>query len=800
MFRKILLSTLLFLCGVLASSTYAQTLNDIKNVNVEQLSDAQLQKINKEISNKGLTIEQAMQVAKAKGASTLQINQLKMRLQQQTHKPADNTEQAEESKVAEANEKTVEVEEIKKEEKIKSKQFGHSIFNSEKLTFQPDVNIPVPSGYTVSIGDEIRVTVWGTSEQSYFLKVDKNGKVNIPGVGLISVAGRTFSKVEESLKNSLTSIYSDMSGVNPTTFADISIGATQTIQVNILGEATMPGTYSLPATASVFNALYLSGGPSEIGSFRDIQVIRNNKVIKTIDVYDYLIKRNLNDNITLRNQDIIFIPTYNKQVVTSDNFNREAIFELKDGETLSDLLLYAGGLKPNVYSGHVKVERLTDSGFELATVNKEQFSSFQLHNGDSLFADVIANEFANRVSIEGAVYREGKYELKQGMTLSELIKLAGGVVPDYFANRGVITRLGESNFPTIISFDVKQVLEGSKDINLQREDKVLIKSIYDIGEQKKVRIEGEVIKEGDYPYNKNMTMQDLIFLAGGLRESASESTIEVARRRNKEESELLSAEMVTLFTFDIDRSLELTSEDKRFVLEPFDYVYVRRMPSYEEQKTVTLKGEVKYPGVYVIKSKDERISDLIARAGGLTDQAFVEAAYMSRGMTDRMKEVLQNINKEKQAIDSDLETNISLGKSLELRMDDLLQNPGGVEDYLLKEGDVITVPVRNEEVWVTGAVLNSAGLAYQGNRFKKYVDASGGFAKSAKKNKSYVIYPNGRSSSTKGFIVNRYPKVIPGSQIVVPLKPEREGMGTQAWVSIAATVTSMTVTVVALFK
>lgn len=806
MLRLLITVSLILLLGGTPSFLYAQT--DISTVNVENLSDAQINQIAKEIQARGLTVNEATTLAKARGASQQQIDQLMTRLQQaQTggSAPYTQTSQGAEEVPEDANFSSNQAGAQKQKNqgtKEDQRVFGYKLFNQDKLSFEPSVNIPVPNDYVVGIGDELLINVWGASQQTYMLVVDGNGSVNIPDLGPVKVAGQNFASVRAGLIRRLSAIYSGMTGDSPNTFAEVSINNLRSIKVNVIGEAINPGTYTLPATASAFNALYLSGGPNENGSFRTIRIMRDNKQIAEIDAYDYLINNNTKNNIALRDQDVIFIPTYHKRVEAVGAFKREAIFELTEGENVNKLIEYAGGFTDKASKARLLITRYTEDGYKLEDVKHDEFSSFALKNGDIIRAEDVINVFENRVNIDGAVYRPGTYALDSNMHLSELLKKAGGLIPNYFAERGLIIRLDQKLFPTTIAFNVNDVLSGTNDPILQREDQIMIRDIYSVGERKTIRIYGEIMQPGEFSFYKNMTLKDLIFLSGGMKEAASESYIEVARRNNYEEAADLSNKMVSLYTFAIDRDLHLTSDDENFILQPFDQIYVRRAPSYETQKTITILGEVKYPGQYSISSKDERISDLLKRAGGLTPYAFKAGARMKRRVDAQTKEQLALMNQMRLDGDSTLEQIQSINaKTLELQLTEILSKPGSENDYTLKEGDEIYIPVQSEEIWVNGEVMNPAGLAFQKNRTAKYyINSSGGFSSEAKKGKVYVIYANGSSASTKHFILRNYPKIEPGSQIIVPQKPKKEGMPVTTWLAIASTFSSIAIAIVAIVR
>lgn len=810
MFKPLQRLALLMIFLGSAPLVQAQSQAQIQSVKVENLSDDQIRQLIKRMNEEGLTPAQAAEMARARGANQQQIDQMMTRIREMQlsgeNSPSTGTTNTQKKQVPdEANFSYEQSGSQKATTTVSDKTkriFGYQLFNQDKLSFEPSVNIPVPSDYVVGMGDEIAINIWGASQQSYQLTVDGTGAITIPDLGQVKVSGQNFSSVRSGILNRLTAIYSGMAGPSPNTFADVSINNLRSIKVNVVGEAINPGTYTLPATASAFNALYLSGGPNENGSFRSIRVMRDNKLIGEIDAYDYLLNHNTGSNISLRDQDILFIPSYSKRVETKGAFKRNGIFELKEGEPVSNLLKYSGGFADSASQARLLVTRYTDDGYKLEEIKKEQFGSFQLKNGDQVQAEKVIKLFENRVSIEGAVYRPGTYSLEEGMTLSSLFRKAGGLVPNYFASRGLIIRLDKQLYPNTIPFNVEEVVSGQNDLTLQREDQVVIRDIYSIGEQKNVRIYGEVIKAGEFEFIRNMTLKDLIFLAGGMREAASESYIEVARRNSYAEAADINSKLVSLYSFAVDRDLKLNADDENFILQPFDQVYVRKAPSYEAQQTVSILGEVKYPGQYSISSKDERISDLIKRAGGLTPFADASGARMKRMVDSQQKGQLEMAQQVKMQADSTLNLlqNQSF-KTLELQLTQIINDPGKDNNYILKTGDEIFIPMKSEEIWVNGEVMNPSGLAFtKGYSAKKYINTAGGFSDKAQKGRVYIVYANGSSAATKHGLFRRYPKPAAGSQIIVPEKPERNRMDTGTWLAIASTFSSITVAIVAVLK
>lgn len=797
--KKIILSLIMLISFSIV--VFAQ---NISTVNVSNLSDTQIQKVIDEAQSRGLTIDQAIVLAEARGATPSQINNLRRRIQELQQSVGQSSfdygQEATQSSVIgrEAFSEKAKVQATTKAKRI----FGYSLFNNENLTFEPSVNIPTPLNYVLGIGDEVFINVWGASQQTYQLVVDQSGAIQVMDLGPIYVSGMSFEKAKRLIKKRLVAIFSGMESDNPNTWSEVSLGTLRGIKINITGEAIVPGTYNLPSTATVFNALYLSGGPNENGSFRDIRLIRDGKVINHIDVYDFLINSNTKGNIQLRDQDILFIPTYNIRAEMSGAFKRNKLFELRENETLSDLISYAGGFGDGAYQYRLSITRLTDKDKQVIDVEKKNYTSFNVINGDSIFAGSVIDRYQNRVSINGAVYRPGIFQLTEGLTLSELIHKAEGVKEEVYLNRGLIIREMDNRMTELIPFNVDSVITGKTDFQLKKEDIIQISDIFSMRQERFVTIFGEAQKVGQFLYHENMTLKDLIFLAGGFTEAASESFIEVSRRHDYQKAALETNEMVNIFSMNIDRNLQLDSEDESFVLMPYDNIYIRRAPSYFIQQTVNIQGELIYPGSYSIKSKTERISDLIKRAGGLSRFAFIKGAtlertYEIRGIDVPSDDVLMESSIFKNSIRSAQENLV------ELNLEEILKKPGSIYDFVLKKGDVITIPTITEEVRVLGEVLNSTGLVYEkGKGVKYYIDKSGGFNLQAKKLKIYVLYANGTTQTTKNrLLFKKYPNVEPGCQIIIPAKPDRTQQdNTGKILGYASTLASLALAFSAVFR
>jgi protein involved in polysaccharide export with SLBB domain len=765
-----------------------------RNVNISELSDGQVRRIYNEIMNRGLSEQQATSLALARGFTMQQVNALKRRFEELQSEAGEQTSVQPDTAnafVGELSEKK-ELEPAGKEKRL----FGFSFFNSDRLTFEPGVNLPASGDYIVGPGDEFSIDIWGASQQSYQLNVDNSGNINIPNAGPVSVDGLSLKNARNKIFDKLTLIYRDLSGKQPGTFANIYLAQIQPIKVHVIGEAFAPGTYTLPGSASAFNALYLAGGPNMKGSFRDIRVIRDGKVMKSLDVYQYLIDGKSDVNIPLRDDDVIMIPSYQKRIRMSGEFKRNGIFEGKEGETVADLIRYAGGFTDKAFKQRLELFRNDSRQTLFKEVVAKEFEDMMIHNGDSIIAGEILDRIENRVIVEGAVMRPGNYELTEDLTLSALLKKANGLAEDAFIERGQILRLDESFQLANIPFNVKDVIDGKFDVELQREDVVTIYSIDELRQNRVLDIEGEVRNPGTFEYREGATLSDLITLAGGFTEAASNSYIEVARRLSHEEAAEYQNKTGHLFQFTISRNLELDEKDSEFELKPYDQIFVRKAPGYTEAGTVRVNGEVLFAGDYNLSSRQERLSSIIERAGGLTPDAYARGAMLTRKV--KIDSKVKRLREQLMEQDSTLQFDEMGFEVLAVDLRAAIENPGSRDDVFLKEGDELLVPRELQTITVGGAVLNPISAPYvRGKSLKYYVDQSGGFSDLAKKGKAYVVYPNGKAAATKKFLFfKNYPKVLPGSEIVIPEKAVKEPLPATAWISIGSSVASLALTVV----
>lgn len=785
----------LFAVLVIGTANSQNTNVNPASVNVEALSDAQIEKLITQMDKNGMSLEEAMAVARARGASQLQIDQMVKKISEYKSGKRNGVAKVDELEESLApEEKLSEKASFTATEKNK-RVFGFQFFNSKNLSFEPTIDMPVSESYSLGIGDEVNIAVYGASQQNYQVTVQKNGAISIPDLGPVHVYGISFREAQQKIKSRLLSIYNGMGGDRPNTFAEVSMGSLKGVKVNVIGEVNSPGTYSLPATASAFNALYLAGGPNENGSFRAIDVLRDGKLLCSVDVYAYLIDGKTQNNIQLRDQDVVLVRPYAKRVKVEGEFKRTGLFETQNEETVADLLRFAGGFTDKAYTHRLELYRNNTRTLTFKGVSADQYDQVQLMNGDRLVAGMLTERFENRVSIDGAVYRAGNYELTEGLLLSGLIKKAEGLKEEAFMERGVITRKLEDMSLKAISFSVRDVVNGKADFELQKEDRIQISSIFDMREARTVEIVGEVRFAGTFAWAENLRIGDLIFQAGGFKEEAEVAGVEVSRVLDYDETSELTKSLLHTFQFSLDRNLKLSPEDEAFLLQPFDKIYVRRAPGYRPQGVASIQGEVKFAGDFGITRKDEKISDIIRRAGGITPEAYVKGASLRRRI-----ELSEAEYQAKLAIAAQDTT--MTGKEFEkvsyqivgIDLTAILANPEAVENLQVQAGDQILIPSKLETVMVSGSVLSPVAHTFtQKKKLKDYVNGSGGFADRAKKGKVYVLYANGTTQATKcGLFGRRFPKVEPGCEIIVPEKPEVDKAANAGkWLAFTSTLASL---------
>lgn len=772
--------------------------------NEASLSEVQIRRLTEEMINKGYSMSQILTMAQDNGATAEQLKAIESRINSSSSMKAKmkNNEKKQKAMLKEDrmdNEK-VSTKGAFVAEKMDSLIFGFTLFNNEKLSFEPSSNAPVPESYILGPGDVLKIDIAGLSQQAYELEVGSNGIINIPIVGAVNVLGEEYKNAREIIRQRLKSIYTDL---GERTTATITIGRLRTIKVNVMGEVNCPGTYTVSGASSLFNVLYLSGGPNRNGSFRNVQVIRKGKIVATLDVYDFLLNGNATVNVPMFEGDIVMVPTYQKRVYMGGSFKREGYYEAKEGESVADMIDYAGGFDLHANERHIELFRVGIKGYEFKGVSETEQTL--VANGDSILVGKVNIErLDNAVSIEGGVFLPGNFEYKEGMKLSELLQSAGGLVENAFMTRGVITRLKDDYTLESLNFNVADLASGKYDLDLKSGDKVLISTIDDMRVIPSVEIKGEVRFPGEFEYRENLTLGDIILLAGGFTEDASMSKVEIVRRLSLEEADTSLVESARRESVTITKDLALGSEDNSYKLMPFDIVTIRRVPSAEFKGTVRITGEVLFAGTYELTSKSDNIRTLIERAGGLTPLAYLKGAkiYRKVNLSNADNKLRLRQTRILQVDTIDFVPEQGFLEIVSIDMEKVLSTKRGDDDILLRAGDEIVIPSRMETVRVSGQVLNPVSFKWtKPESAKKYIKRSGGFSESARKGKTFVMYPNGKAVSTsKILFFNKYPKVEPGCEVVVPKKPEREGMNMIQWVSVGSSLATIAAVIASLIK
>lgn len=822
-----------FLGFTVAVSAQSLSNIDFKSVKVENLSEQQIQKIKAEAQSRGLSINQVAQLAVAQGMPRSEATKLRRRLSQAGGGTGQQAEvggrmRYSQPDTARANffdsffggaakgdslrlYQTLEFIRYQTKQdsiqlakqKLKNKIFGFELFNRQQTaSFEPALNIPTPENYQIGPGDELVIDIWGASERTYQLQVSPDGMITISNLGPIQVSGLTIEQASQKLYQQLGRIYS---GLNPEkeenkdTYMQLSLGQVRSIQVTVLGEANRPGSYTLSSLSTVFNALYSAGGPTVNGSFRKIQVIRGDSIVKTLDLYDLLINGDQSDNIRLQSQDIIKISPYQNRIEVEGEVKRAGIYETKKGETLAELIKYTGGFTGDAYTHRIRIIGNSSRQKTISDVAKADFDEHKLKNGDLVSVGKVLDRFKNMVEIKGAVFREGKYALTDTSTVASLIKRADGLRGDAFTNRGLIYREQDDYTLKTIPFNVREIVSNpEKDIKLENNDLVVISSILDLREDYFVEIEGPVQNPDKYKYAENMTLEDLILQAGGFKDGATPYRIEVARRQDGKKKEYPTSQIAQIYRFKVDENLKLDAEEKNFELQPFDKVYIRKARFYEKQKDIVVAGEVEYPGKYSLETNNDRISDIIQRAGGLTNDAYIQGATLYRTLEDtdlgssRDEENLQGFFVTKgDTLQKQKEQKKTITK-IGIELEKILSQPESEYDLFLNEADSLYIPRQLQTVTIKGGVFYPRSVRYQeGMNYRDYITAAGGFTELAKKKKAYVIYANGDVNRVKPFLFfKNYPEVKPGAQLVVPEKPEGAKLTPQERISILSAITS----------
>ena len=815
----LILYTITLIFGV--NDLKGQDFSDISNLNLRELTDPQIDLLLRRAGAQGYNEFDILKIAQSQGFTLDEIDKLDKRF-----KSAKNVNRIAETATAPLEETRLRkqwLQDIEVFREIDSDVFGYNVFRGTSfLSFQSNLNLPTPSDYILGPGDKIFIDIYGESEAYYQVEVSPEGNALLENIGPVSLSGLKLNDAKNRLKNKLRKIYTGISSGK--TSINISVGIPRAIRINIAGEVQLPGTYNFSAFNTLYNALYVAGGITEDASLRDIRLYRNNKLISSVDVYDFLKSGDMSTDVRLDNGDLILVGTYKNRVTIKGNVITPGRFEFIENESLLDLINYAGGFRENAYRKSVKITRIFDDKLKIVDVNSDQFEFFNLKSGDIVEVGQIINKFENKVVIKGSVYRPGIYSFEEGLSLKKLIEKSEGLKPDTYFEKAIITRTNEDLSTTTISFNLRNELSKNDDqIFLKQDDVVSISSINDLREDRYLEISGEINNPGIYPYSQNIKLNDLIIIAGGLKNKATLRNIEVSRLKSSNNN-------------DFDKSSEimyvnLNENNDSFELKPFDHIIVRKDPSIEALTYANIEGEVKYPGKYAISSRKERISDFIERAGGIKDYAYLKGGTLIRkteffdkkSETDKQIDDLEklknklvsssnllseaeeslllrvdeNINKlktqnssnqdfsdyvKKERVSEILERNLStekyttnMSESIGINLESILKNPGSKSDLLVQEGDIIVVPKKLETVRLRGELLYPTTVRHMPSRgLKYYINSSGGFDSKAKRNGTYVVYANGDVARTKKFLFfNLYPKAEPGCEVIVPRKSEK---------------------------
>lgn len=769
------------------------------------MTDDQVIAYIKRASAAGKSDQQISQELLARGVTAEQADRIKSRLEGQSTAERDVTDQSVGAANAErrhnarndVSDQTMDVigREVDKgfDNTVSARQvYGHQVFNSRSLTFEPSDNLATPKNYTLGPGDEVVIDLWGTSEDHIRQTISPEGSIMISQIGPVYLNGMSIADANNHIKSLFARKYAGMSDAE--TEVQVTLGQVRTIQIDILGEVATPGTFRMSPFSTVFHALYRAGGIRDIGTLRNIQVLRNGRKIAGIDIYEYLFEGKTSGNIRLQEGDVIIVPPYDQLVNIDGNVKRPMYYEIKPGETIEDLLTYAGGFTGDAYSGMVRLARLSGTENELYNIDKDEFTSYRLKDGDVITVGTILDRYANRVELKGSVYRPGMFAIGDGVyTIGDLVRKAEGLTDDAYADRVLLYREGPELQLEIIAVDLKNILNGTApDIELKRNDVVVISSIHELEARGALTIVGQVARPGTYPYAENTTLEDLILQAGGLLEGASTAKVEVSRRIVDPTSTVQTQRLAELYSIPVENGLAV-GEGENFKLMPYDRVTVRTSPGYGEQRTVSVNGEVLFAGSYTLEKRNERISDVVRRAGGILDDAYIKGAHMTRMLSEdeytARREALRlaMANSGGHVGDSialskiDVSRHYNVGINLQMA----LENPGSHYDLVLQPGDAIYIPEQQSIVKISGDVMFPNAVVYEpGKKLSHYVDQAGGYGQTAKKNKAYVVYMNGTVAKAKRGTV-----IDPGSTIIIPSKPQRDS---KTWEKVLALATSFT--------
>lgn len=774
------LFTVLFCSNQLQAQNSLFNLSDMSQVKIDDLSDEQLISFYNKAIEAGIKEPQLYQMVAEKGLPDAELTKLKQRIEALTAakklvvKDDSNTEKyADEPHAYDTSGRNLPIQKFQNDETI----FGSELFTTNSLVFEPNLRIPAPAGYVLGPDDELVVSVYGFSEKKYNLTVNESGEIYIPNVGPIYVNGLSIEEATEKIKSKLA--YTIYRAINTgKTKVQVTLGKIRSIRVTVIGQAKKPGTFTVSSLTTLYNMLYLCGGPTSMGSYRDIQIIRGNQLKRTADLYDFLEEGNQKDNIILQEGDVIRIPYYKNRVTITGNVKREGKFEMLDNETFSDLLKYCGGFTDNAYRGRVTVVRITDTEKKIIDLGANQFSSFKTNGSDKYIVGKLQDEFGNRIVITGSVLRPGPYQLTPDLTINSLIEKAGGLTRDAYTKRISVYRYLPNKMPTMFSVDFDSAIGLKENIFLHKDDSVAVHSIFEFQDSNYVSVEGNVRKPGIVPWRENISLRDVLLSVGGVSQFGDSATIEISRRiRN---AKVDKANHLESRIFNINLA-DKNDAHQDVLLQPYDLIIVKSLPGYNPQRTVLILGEVKSPGRYGLQKSGDKISDVIERVGGFKASADSSSITIRRPVksnlttTEREKLFQRILNISPDSIAFHPRLKDELYKSYDLISVDLakaLANPNSSENLALEDGDVLTIDRSSNLVRISGEVYNPTIIPFKENKnLKYYVEQAGNFTPYARKTGALVIHPDGKAASVKHFLFFKfYPQVSPRSEIFVPQK------------------------------
>lgn len=757
-------------------------MQNLSSINVDEIPDTEIKAYWLKAAENGLSEENIYRILQEKGMPQAELGKLSQRIERILAEK--NTPQETDTKTTDQKDKKTE-RFLEKEAVVPMQKnkgdlsiYGAELFAANSLVFEPNLRIPAPPGYILGPDDELIINVFGFSEKTYNVKVNEEGNIYIPQVGPVFVNGLSIEQAGAKIRNKLGATIYKAIGSGQTR-VQISLGKIRSIRVTVIGESKKPGTYTVSSLTTVFNLLYLCGGPSDLGSYRKIELIRGNEVKRTIDLYNFLTKGDQKDNVMLKEGDVVRIPYYQTRVILNGNVKNKGKYELVDGESFDDVLKFSGGFSEDAYKAGITVYQFTDSERKITDLTKSQYSNYKPTPGDSILVGKLLERFENKLTIAGAVSRPGEFELTSNLTLKELVLKAGGLKPDVYSKRGSISRINTNGTPLQVSFDIDSVMTDKTSIGLKKNDSVTIYSIFDLDNETTVSIEGDVNRPGKYKWAENLTLRDMVLTAGGVTESGDTRNIEIARRIDNVNLTTLNHIQTEIITVSL---ADGSSND--IVLKPFDVINIRQKPGFTKQRTVTVEGMVINPGRYTLQMSGDKISDVLQRAGGFRANADTTALVIKRlvkksqSVNDREKVFSKLLNIKPDSINTSSRIKSEIYKEYDKISIDLtsaMQNKTGPENMLLEDGDVLTIEQNSNLVKVSGEVYFPTIIPFEKNAsLKYYIQKSGSYTEVARKNGTLVIYPDGKAKKVKHFLFFKsYPEVVSRSEIFVPQKSDK---------------------------